>query len=354
MTISQPTFLVDLKKCNQNIQKILALAEKYQLDFRPHFKTHQSSVIGELFREAGITKITVSSVDMAAFFISQGWRDITIAFPLNILEMKRINDLAQNAGINLLADNISHLEAIQSHLQHQAGVFIEIDTGDHRTGIQASDRDKIAGMIQKINRTKTANFKGFLTHAGHTYHAKDHQKIEKIHHHTVQCMNDLKDLFSEHNPIISIGNTPSCSIAGNFTGIDEIRPGNFVYYDLTQYTLGACRESEIAVVLAAPVVSKNEQRKEITVHGGGVHLSKEFLELNGQRIYGKIVLLREKGWSDSLDNCFVTKLSQEHGTITVSEKYYNQLNIGDMIGILPVHSCMTANSMKENTKFIIA
>ncbi|MFP4546611.1 MAG: alanine racemase [Fidelibacterota bacterium] len=353
MTIIQPTFLVDLKKCNQNIQKILAIAEKYQLDFRPHFKTHQSSVIGELFREAGITKITVSSVDMAVFFISRGWRDITIAFPLNILEMKRINALAQNASINLLADHISHLEAIQSHLQHQAGVFIEIDTGDHRTGIQATDKDKIAGMIQKINRTEFANFKGFLTHAGHTYHAKNQQEILKIHNHTVQYMNDLKTLFSGHNPIASIGNTPSCSIASNFTNIDEIRPGNFVYYDLTQHTLGACRESEIAVVLAAPVVSKKPEKSEIIVHSGGVHLSKEFLNFNGQCIYGKIVLLRERGWSESLDNCFVTKLSQEHGTIKIDEKYYNQLNIGDVIGILPVHSCMTANLMKENTKYII-
>ena len=125
-----------------------------------------------------------------------------------------------------------------------------------------------------------------------------------------------------------------------------------MYYDLTQLFLGACKEDEIAVVLAAPIVSKNRQKHEITIHGGGVHLSKEFLKINDQQIYGKPVLLQEKGWSKSLDNCIVTKLSQEHGTIKVSEKYVNQLNIGDVIGILPVHSCMTANLMKATTRYI--
>ncbi len=352
MKISQPTFLVDLKKCRRNIDKFITIANKHRIELRPHFKTHQSTLIGDLFRSAGITKITVSSVPMAEWFASQEWKDITIAFPLNILELKKINNLAGKITLNLLIDNRAHIDALQNQLHKPVGIFTEIDTGDHRTGIAAEDIDKIASLVNQINSSEITVFKGFLTHAGHTYHAKNKQEIHQIHDQTIKQMENLKTLFQDHYPLISIGNTPSCSQSDNFAGVDEFRPGNFVYYDLTQLFLGACKEEEIAVVLAAPIVSKNRKKYEITIHGGGVHLSKEFLKINDQQIYGKPVLLQEKGWSKSLDNCIVTKLSQEHGTIKVSGKYVNQLNIGDVIGILPVHSCMTANLMKATTRYI--
>ena len=39
-------------------------------------------------------------------------------------------------------------------------------------------------------------------------------------------------------------------------------------------------------------------------------------------------------------------ISQEHGIIKVSPEYYDSLEVGNLIGILPVHSCMTADLMK--------
>jgi len=44
----------------------------------------------------------------------------------------------------------------------------------------------------------------------------------------------LKNKFIKEYPhlLISYGDTPSCSIAENFDEVDEIRPGNFVFYDV--------------------------------------------------------------------------------------------------------------------------
>ncbi|MEO7316615.1 MAG: hypothetical protein ABIW47_15600 [Ginsengibacter sp.] len=44
---------------------------------------------------------------------------------------------------------------------------------------------------------------------------------------------------------------------------------------------------------------------------------------------------------------YIKSLSQEHGTITLPEKKMDQYIIGDILYILPVHSCMTANAMKK-------
>ncbi len=86
MQISQPTLLVDEKKCKENIYRMLKKAKSHKLIFRPHFKTHQSLEIGKWFKELGTNKITVSSLKMAEYF-SEQFEDITVAFPLNILEI---------------------------------------------------------------------------------------------------------------------------------------------------------------------------------------------------------------------------------------------------------------------------
>jgi len=62
-------------------------------------------------------------------------------------------------------------------------------------------------------------------------------------------------------------------------------------------------------------------------------------------VFGRIVLFSESGWSEPVPDAVMTTLSQEHGIIKVQRELFEQLNIGDVIGILPVHSCLTADAM---------
>ncbi len=85
--IKVPTLLLDEEKCRDNIRQMARKAADNNVVFRPHFKTHQSVEIGGWFREEGIEKITVSSLRMAKYFAGDGWKDILVAFPVNILEI---------------------------------------------------------------------------------------------------------------------------------------------------------------------------------------------------------------------------------------------------------------------------
>ena len=60
--------------------------------------------------------------------------------------------------------------------------------------------------------------------------------------------------------IFSIGDTPAMSVVDNFDVIDEIRPGNFVFYDVMQQNIGFCYFEDIAVALAVQVVAKHPER----------------------------------------------------------------------------------------------
>ena len=342
MKIYKPTLFLDLQKCRQNIQQMVEKANKNDLIFRPHFKTHQSIQIGKIFKDFGVDKITVSSVEMARYFAEEGWNDITIAFPFNPLERNEIEELSYKINLKILVSSEESAKKLIDSTNKSLNYFIEIDAGYHRSGILVDD---IAQIERAIHLLSQHNFKGFLTHSGNTYNAQSTDEILLIHQQTTSIMKDLKSKFITQFPniISSVGDTPSCTLAENFEDIDEIRPGNFVFFDLMQYNLGVCKFEEITVCVACPVVDINRDRNQIVVYGGGIHFSKEFLMQNGKKNFGEVVKLNELGWQESAESSYLNALSQEHGTVQASDELVNKISIGDVLGIIPVHSCMTAN-----------
>jgi D-serine deaminase-like pyridoxal phosphate-dependent protein len=344
--IIQPTLLLNEKVCKNNINRMVEKARANNVLLRPHFKTHQSLEIGEWFRSEGISAITVSSIKMATFFAEDGWDDITVAIPANTLEEDRINRLASKIKLNLIIADVDGCRKLASILRHPVGLWIKIDVGYHRTGVLYSDAATIHEILTIISQNEFLTFEGFLTHAGHSYHCRSHQEIKDLHNQSIAIMGALKSDFVAQFPglKISVGDTPTCSVAEDFSMADEMRPGNFVFYDIMQVQISACDYQDIAVAVACPIVAKHRDRNEILVIGGGVHFSKDFITTNdGNKNFGDLVLLHENGWSGPVQGCFMSKLSQEHGTLQVTDAVFEQLNVGDVVGILPVHSCMTAN-----------
>ena len=345
MKIIKPTLLLDEKKCRKNIIEMYNKAQKNEVTFRPHFKTHQSLEIGQWFKKLGVDKITVSSLEMAEYF-SREWIDITVAFPVNILEINTINDLAAKIRLNLLVESGDAVIFLAEHLKYEVGYFIKIDVGYHRAGLSPADTDKIDDILAFSEDSELLKFQGFLTHAGHTYGCRSEEEILKVYQESTEQMRTLKERYPY--AMLSIGDTPSCSVVDDFTGIDEIRPGNFVFYDLMQNYIGSCSIDRIAVAMACPIVAIHEQRNELVIYGGGIHFSKERLEHDEYgTIYGQVVEKREIGWGNIIPGMCVKNLSQEHGIVAVPDARIADYKIGDVLFILPVHSCLTANLMKE-------
>jgi D-serine deaminase-like pyridoxal phosphate-dependent protein len=345
--IKKPALLLDEFKCRRNINKMAEKARLSGVNFRPHFKTHQSASIGNWFSEAGVDSITVSSVTMAKYFAKAGWKNITIAFPLNVRELKDAEKLSERVNLNILISDFQQTLQIRQSSKLNAGCFIKIDTGNKRSGFEWKDHDQIKRIVDETKYSDILRYAGFLTHSGHTYKAESPDQIIDIYNDTLSKMSGLRSI-SPDKTILSTGDTPSCSLIGDFSGFDEIRPGNFVFFDLMQYFLGSCNFDEIAMIAACPVVEKNLRRREIIIYGGGVHLSKDHIKANNREtIYGKAVLLNGEGWTAVSKNDFVRTISQEHGIIASSDELFRSVNIGDLIGIIPVHSCMTADLLRQ-------
>lgn len=346
LQIIEPTLLLDEAKCRRNILKMVEKAARNGVKLRPHFKTHQSHALGQWFRQMGVQTITVSSLKMACYFAEDGWDDITVAFPVNTLEADRLNRLAKKIRLNVVIEDLNTISRLNSILQYPIHAFIKTDIGYNRTGVDAADYATIDAILDAIGKADKLSLKGFLAHAGHSYNSRSHQAIQQVHYESLEAIQALHNHYNKLIPNleISIGDTPTCSICEGFGPATEIRPGNFVFYDITQAAITSCTKDEIAVALACPVVAKHKARNEIILYGGGVHFSKDVLDLgNGNRSYGDWVQYQENGWGDPVPGCYMSKLSQEHGTLKVTDEMFEQVSVGDVLLILPVHSCMTAD-----------
>lgn len=343
ISIKRPTLLLDREKCLANINQMATKARDHSLRLEPHFKTHQSAEIGKWFKHEGVNSITVSSVAMAEYFFENGWTDITIAFPVNLREIGIINSLATKCNLKLLVSSPRSLPIFENAISGNVGIYIEIDTGGCRSGILPDETALLENMAERINRNPTIWLTGFLTHAGHTYRAKTREEVINLHNKSLGQMQQIGRYFATLNPLISIGDTPSCCLAGDFTGADIIRPGNFVFFDLMQYELGSCGIEDVAVAVACPVVAENRQRSEVVVYGGAIHLSRDCIFRERQAIYGRAALLHDNGWEILPPGNDVISVSQEHGVIKLEENYYNMVHPGEIIGVIPVHSCLTAH-----------
>ncbi|MCF8357817.1 MAG: alanine racemase [Prolixibacteraceae bacterium] len=323
-------------------------AKRHNLRIRPHFKTHQSAEVGRWFREKGIKQITVSSIQMAKYFANDGWNDITIAFPFNLPEIDELNAFPSTIKINILADNIHTVETVGKALKRKTGIYLKIVNDYYRSGIAYSSVKKIDNLIALIGQYKKFDFKGFLTHSGQTYQSSSKHEIRTIHFDTVQKLKKLKYKYIETFPNIelSVGDTPSCSVSEYFDGITEMRPGNFVFYDLMQHSLGACSIDDIALSMYCPVVSKQRSRNEIIIYGGAAHFSKDFImNTDGKQLYGRVILKNDNERKLLPTKSYLKGLTQEHGIIRVSPREFKQIKIGSVLEIIPVHACLTALAM---------
>lgn len=343
--ITSPTLLLDEKICRANIQRMADKAARHDMKLIPHFKTAQSNQIGDWAKEYNITEVTVSSIKMAEYLSGQGWVNIHIAFPFNPLEIPKLNAIAAKQSISVQLINAETTQMLVDQLEHPIGFFIEIDAGYGRTGVEVSDFGLIEEILLTAKKSDKLKFKGFYLHPGHTYYMPD---IPAIYEQSRNALGMLKNKYSTEYPnlVTRIGDTPGCAVMEDFENIDEMGPGNFVFYDLMQAELGGCDKEDIAVCLAVPVVDIKKDRKEILVHGGGVHLAKDVLVgENGLKNFGEVVYLNENGWTIPEEKSFLKSISQEHGIIKASSELLARVKIGDILGILPVHSCMTADAM---------
>ncbi len=337
----RPIAVIDVDKCKTNIRKMARKAAKRNLRYTPHFKTHQSIEIGSWFRDEGVDSIQVSSPDMANYFIHQGWKSITIAFPLSPSWLSKIDDLASRVNLTVFINSTETAKIAGESLNNPVTVFTEVDCGFNRSGIPAEDAAQFEKILNEINKHPKLRFYGFYVHDGRTYQCRSADEVAHTIHPVFEKLSAVKNNFPE--AIIRLGDTPSCSLLNDFGVVSEISPGNNVFYDLMQVQIGSCSYENIAMAVVCPVAEVHPQNNKAILYGGAVHFSKERIRMNNFECYGQVVRFENQNFGEPVTEAILTGLAQEHGILHLPEILSAKLRLGDYLALYPVHSCLTAN-----------
>lgn len=337
--VTTPAFLVDRSIVEQNCARMRAKAQTSGVAFRPHVKTHKTIEIGRMQHGGGIGPITVSTMAEAGYFANAGFRDITYAVPVAPDKLARAAALAARIErFNILVDSQAALRAVEDfHAAHGDvfDVFLKVDCGYHRAGVDPNDPDSVRLAIA-LARSPAVHFQGLLTHAGHSYNARDVEEIRRIAAEEIESLTRFRALIAGEglaDVVRSIGSTPTTMVVESFTDTDEVRPGNYVFFDAFQATIGSCNHEDVAVSVLATVVGSYPERSESIIDAGALALSKDVgpNHLYPTFGYGIICDLALRPL-----NAHLVSLSQEHGKLSTA------LPVGTRLRVIPNHSCLTA------------
>ncbi len=142
-------------------------------------------------------------------------------------------------------------------------------------------------------------------------------------------------------PEVSVGSTPTMSVVDDLTGITEIRPGNYAFFDAFQAAIGSCRVRDCAFTVLATVIGCYPEAGRLVLDAGALALSRDPGPTHVDPDCGSGRVCGLDG--GELEGLRLVSLSQEHGIVTVAPPARaSDLPIGTRLRIVPNHSCLAA------------
>ena len=321
----------------RNCDRMRARAAASGVIFRPHAKTHKTIEIARMQHGGETGPMTVSTLAEAEQLAGAGFRDITYAVPIAPEKLGRAAAIAAGVEhLNILIDSDEALQAVEAFGRANGvafDVFLKVDCGYHRAGVDP-DSPGSEELARRIELSHAVRFRGLLTHAGHSYHAKN---VGEIHGYAAAergAVTRFRDKLG-FDLVRSIGSTPTLSVTERFEECDEVRPGNYVFYDAFQATIGSCRFEDVAVSVLTTVVGSYPERNAMIVDAGALALSKDLGpdHLDSGFGYGIVCDMSLLPLPMKIE-----ALSQEHGKVTAAKP----VPVGTRLRIVPNHSCLTS------------
>jgi D-serine deaminase-like pyridoxal phosphate-dependent protein len=269
-----------------------------------------------------------------------GLDDIQVANQvIGATKIGRLLDLAEYLGptgrISCAVDSLAGAAALSAACVRRGvrlGVLVEVDSGLHRCGL-ASVGD-VAALSRAVMGLDGLDLLGLLTHAGHAYGAKTPEDVRRIGTHEGALLAGMAETLRRGGiPIgtVSVGSTPTARHAGEVAGVTELRPGNYIFNDMTQVALGVASMDQCGLTVLATVISTPAPGRAV-LDAGAKALALDKGAQGSTLLQGHGTILGKRAT--------LARLSEEHGVI---EHQGEQFVIGEKVRIVPNHACPVVN-----------
>ncbi len=335
--LETPVPVVDLDRLAHNLDRMAAYATLHGLRLRPHVKTHKSPRIAAEQLRLGAVGLTCATLREAEV-MSEVCTDILVAYPpVGAARLERLAMLPAGVRVAVAADDAHALDALSvaARLGHRTiDVMVEADLGMHRVGVTSPE--KAVAIARQIDRASSLRFAGLQFYPGHIRAKVSEQDaaLAQLGRDIAQYVDALRDAGLPP-AIVSGGSTPAAWRMHEVAGVNEVRPGTYVYNDRTTAQIGACDWEDCALTVLATVVSVSVKGQAV-VDAGTKALGREPLRAEGD------------GYGALLDHpeVIVSRMSEEHGILDLSRSAWRP-RLGDQVRIVPNHVCIVVHLFDE-------
>lgn len=330
--IETPAVVVDTTALERNLDRMAGVAAAAGAALRPHAKTHKCLEIGRRQLAHGAAGLTVATLAEAEAFVADGCPSVFIAYPLwaaSGTRPARLAALRERAELRVGVDSAAAAGALAAALPG-AAVLIEVDSGQHRSGVPVAEVPALATGCRALG----LDVAGAFTHPGHAYGKPDPAGVAAAsadERAALAAAGEALAGLTDGAPVLSGGSTPTAE-AGVTAPLTEVRPGTYVFGDRQQMALAGLAAREIALVVAARVVSA-PRPGEAALDCGSKTLSSD--RAGWLKGYGLILEAPE---------AVIVALSEEHAVVRGRTE---SLRVGDLVRVVPNHVCPVVNLTSE-------
>jgi D-serine deaminase-like pyridoxal phosphate-dependent protein len=336
MTIDEletPAVLVDVQVVERNIARMAESARRHGVKLRPHGKTHKVIEIGRMQMEAGASGLTLAKTGEAEVFADAGFEDLFLAYPVvGADKARRLLTLTERVRLAVGTDGVEGartLSEVFAAAPRHLDVMLKVDVGLHRVGVLP---EHAVATAERIAALPGLRLRGIFTHAGHGYGGETPDAVAYTGRHEGRTLVAVAaELRAAGHAIeeVSVGSTPTARHAMAMAGVTECRPGNYVYHDASQVSLGGCTLEDCALTVIATVVS-TPARGRVVLDAGSKTISTDPLRPRAGG-FGIIVGRRSR----------LARLSEEHGVVEVEPG--ESFRVGERVRVVPNHACVVSN-----------
>ncbi|MBV9884296.1 MAG: alanine racemase, partial [Sphingomonadaceae bacterium] len=226
--LNTPALILDLDLLEANIAQMARLCAEKNIALRPHAKTHKSIEIAKRQLQAGAVGICCAKLGEAEVLAAGGIGSVLVTSPVVTAEgCRRLAALNKSCPDLMIvtdsAANVPDLAAAGAASGRPLKVLVDLDVGQHRTGIAPGD--SALALAEAIAATPHLSLAGIQGYAGHLQHL--HGRAER-RSRTLAAM----ALLAETRAALEARGHGCAIVTGGGTGTFDLDPGAATLTDL--------------------------------------------------------------------------------------------------------------------------
>ncbi len=333
--IETPAFLVYEHLVRHNIREIIEVCGSASRVI-PHAKTHKSAAVLRMQTAAGITAFKVATLKEAELLAENGVKEILIAHillhPKKLDRFVRLKRKFADLSLRTIVSRPEHLEALSraaAACGSDIDVYIDLDTGMHRTGVQTGE--EAGRLYAEAAATPGLNVLGVHIFDGQM-HRPSFEERETIFQQSLDFAHDTWDR-ARRQGLEVVDNVAGGSWSFHYFLRDEnfrVSPGTWIYWDassIEQKDLGF----KIAALVLGQAIDRDDLHDTVTLDIGSKAISSDPPTERRFKLIGH-------------PSCVLTSQSEEHGVVKLNGA---DIGVGEFVFAAPGHVCTASAKYPE-------